>query len=76
LFCKPWSIGKPDYCSKETREWIVFPWEVKETIRDVTGRCREKGKPVEEEVEKLRKAGVPDPLVKRFLKEILEEERC
>jgi hypothetical protein len=38
--------------------------------------CRENGKPVEEEVEKLRKAGIPDPLVKRFLKEILEEETC
>lgn len=76
LYCKPWSIGKPDYCVKETREWIVFPWEVKETIRDITTRCRESAEPVEEEVEKLREAGVPDPLVKKFLKEILEEERC
>ena len=76
VYCKPWSIVKPDYYSKETGDWIIFPWEVKETIRKITTKCRENGKPVEEEAEKLRKAGIPDPLVKRFLKEILEEERC
>jgi hypothetical protein len=75
-YCKPRNIVKPDYCSKETGDWIIFPWEVKETIRQITMECRENGKPVEEEVEKLRKAGIPDPLVKRFLKEILEEETC
>jgi hypoxanthine phosphoribosyltransferase len=76
VYCKPWSNGKPDYYSKKTENWIVFPWEVKETIRNVAVECRESGKPVEAEVEKLRKAGVSDHLVKRFLKEILEEERC
>jgi hypothetical protein len=76
VYCKPWSIRKPDYYSKKTHNWIVFPWEVKETVRSITVECRESGKPVEEEVEKLRKAGVPDPLVKRFLKEISEEEQC
>lgn len=76
VYCKPWSIVKPDYYSKETGDWIIFPWEVKETIRKITTKCRGNGKPVEEEAEKLRKAGIPDLLVKRFLKEILEEERC
>lgn len=76
VYCKPWSNVKPDYHSKETGDWIIFPWEVKETIRKITMECNEKRKPVEEEAEKLRKAGIPDPLVKRFLKEILEEERC
>lgn len=75
-YCKPRNIVKPDYYSKETGDWIIFPWEVKETIRKITIECRENGKPVEEEAEKLRKAGIPDPLVKRFLKEILEEETC
>jgi hypothetical protein len=75
-YCKPRNIVKPDYCSKETGDWIIFPWEVKETIRKITMECKENGKPVEEEVEELTKAGIPDPLVKRFLKEILEEETC
>jgi hypoxanthine phosphoribosyltransferase len=76
VYCKPWSTVKPDYHSKETGDWIIFPWEVKETIRKITKECRENGKSVEEEAEKLRKAGIPGMLVKRFLKEILEEERC
>ena len=75
-YCKPRNIARPDYCSRETSDWIIFPWEVKETIRRITMECREKGKPVKEEAEKVRRAGIPDPLIKRFLKEILEEETC
>ena len=74
VYCKPRNIVKPDYYSKETGDWIIFPWEVKETIRQITMECMENGKSVE--VGKLRKAGIPDPLVKRFLKEIFEEETC
>jgi hypoxanthine phosphoribosyltransferase len=76
VYCKPWSTGKPSYYSKGTSNWIVFPWEVKETIRKITMECRESGEPVEEEVERLREAGVPGRLVRRFLKEIREEEKC
>jgi hypoxanthine phosphoribosyltransferase len=35
IYLKPWSIVKPDYYEKETRHWIVFPWEIKETIRKI-----------------------------------------
>ncbi|MDX1813862.1 MAG: phosphoribosyltransferase, partial [Candidatus Bathyarchaeia archaeon] len=31
LYYKPWSIIVPDFYSKETSDWIVFPWEIKET---------------------------------------------
>jgi len=75
-YCKPRNIVKPDYCSKETGDWIIFPWEVKETIRKIITKCKENGKPVGQEVEKLRKGGISDLLVERFLKEILEEETC
>jgi len=27
LYCKPHSIVKPDFYIKETKDWIVFPWE-------------------------------------------------
>jgi hypoxanthine phosphoribosyltransferase len=76
VYYKPWSIVKPNYHSRETSEWIVFPWEVKETIRKIITECKENGKSAEEGAEKLRKAGMPDLLIKRFLKEILEEEKC
>jgi hypoxanthine phosphoribosyltransferase len=76
VYYKPWSIVKPDYHEKETEHWVVFPWEVKETVRKIVKRCKENGKPVGEETMKLAKAGVPAELVERFLKEIFEEESC
>ncbi len=76
VYYKPWSIVKPDYYEKETSKWIVFPWEIKETVRKIVKRCREKKTPTEEETAKLVKAGISAELVEKFLKEILEEEKC
>lgn len=76
VYLKPWSIVKPDYYAKETSRWIVFPWEVKETIRKIVQKCREKGRPAEADIEKLVKAGLSRKLVERFLREILREESC
>jgi len=76
VYYKPWSVVVPDYYGKETSRWIVFPWEIKETIRKIVKKCREKGKSVEEEAAKLVKAGISGELVRRFLKEIVEEENC
>lgn len=76
VYYKPWSIIKPDYYEKETSRWIVFPWETKETIQKIVKKCREKGRSVAEETAKLAKAGISAELVKKFLKEIAEEENC
>lgn len=76
IYYKPWSVIKPDYYAKETTCWIVFPWEIKETIRKIAKKCGEKNKPLETEIEKLVEAGLSKRLVKKFLKEILEEENC
>ncbi len=76
IYYKPWSAVLPDYYAEETSCWIVFPWEVKETIRKIVKKCRETGKPIEDEMARLVKAGLSKRLVDRFLKEILEEEIC
>ncbi|MCK4313212.1 phosphoribosyltransferase [Candidatus Bathyarchaeota archaeon] len=76
VYYKPWSIVMPDYYEKKTSRWIVFPWETKETIRKILKKCTQKEKPVDEETAKLVEAGVSAELVRRFLKEILEEEKC
>jgi len=76
IYYKPWSIVKPDYYEKETSSWVVFPWEIKETIRKIIRKCRENGKPLGEETAKLVKAGISAELVKKFSEEILEEENC
>ncbi len=35
LFYKPWSIIIPDYYVEETDRWIIFPWEIGETLREL-----------------------------------------
>jgi len=76
VYYKPWSIVKPDYYEKESSKWIVFPWEIKETVRKIVKRCRKKKTSLEEDTARLVKAGISAELVERFLKEILEEENC
>ena len=76
VYYKPWSTLKPDYYEKETRRWVVFPWEAKETVRKIIERCREKDVSFEREKANLVKAGMPAKLVNRFSKEISEEEGC
>lgn len=73
VYFKPWSIIKPDYYEKETKRWVVFPWEIKETVRKIIKKCKKEEKSVEEETAKLAKAGIPQELIRRFLNEILEE---
>lgn len=76
VYYKPWSIVLPDYYGKETSRWIVFPWEIRETVKKLVRRCAERGGSVEDETRKLVRAGVSRKLVNRFLEEILGEERC
>ena len=76
VYYKPWSITMPDYYERETSCWIVFPWEIKETIRKIFKKCRKEGISAEKETAELVKAGIPAELVRRFSKEILEEENC
>jgi hypoxanthine phosphoribosyltransferase len=76
VYYKPWSIIKPDYYEKETSSWIVFPWEIKETVRKIVKKCRKNGTPIETQTAKLVDAGLSANLIHMFLEEILEEENC
>jgi hypoxanthine phosphoribosyltransferase len=76
VYYKPWSAVKPDYYSKETNDWVVFPWEIKETIGKILRRSHERGQRIEVEAKKLVEAGVPAQLVERFVKEVTEESDC
>jgi len=75
LYYKPLSVTKPDFYEKETRRWVVFPWETKETIRKIVEKYRDK-RVVSVETAKLVKAGLPKQLAERLLKEVFEERNC
>lgn len=74
LYYKPWSIVRPDYYGKETSDWIVFPWEIKETLRKLVEKCKEKKEPVEVATSRLIRAGVSKEVVERLLDEMSEEK--
>ena len=77
IYYKQWSIVRPDYYEKQTDRWIVFPWEVKETVRKIFKRCSaDRNLSFEEETAKLVKGGVPEKHIKRFVKEIYGEKAC
>ena len=75
VYCKPFSVIKPDYYEKETRGWVVFPWDAKETVRKIVEKHRDV-QAIKRETAKLVKAGLPKQLAEVFLKEVLEAEKC
>ena len=76
LYLKPNSAFTPDFCEKQTDSWVVFPWELKETVRSIhkTGCVDPSG--AEEDFVALWKAGVSKRLIARFRQEFSEVGRC
>jgi hypothetical protein len=72
IYYKPWSVVVPDWYERKTSHWIIFPWERKETVRNVLEKFKSEGKTVDEAKETLIRYGLDRKLVERFLKEILE----
>jgi len=72
IYYKPWSILTPDWYEKETSSWVIFPWERKETVRNIVENYKVQGKSIEEAKEKLVRCGLDRKLVERFIEEILE----
>ena len=74
VYYKPWSIVKPDYYEKETRCWIIFPWDRKETVTNLIKNCRKGGIKPEMVKSKLIESGMDQCLVDRLIKDALKEE--
>jgi len=74
IYYKPWSIIIPHYYEKETRCWIVFPWELKETVRKAVEKFIGKGRTMEDAKEKLISSGLDRELADQFIKEIVGKE--
>ena len=69
LYRKPWSMVTPDYCEKQTELWVVFPWDLKETVRRTFENRRKKT--TIDLASDLYEAGLPKPLAARFLMEMV-----
>ncbi|MDH5450917.1 MAG: phosphoribosyltransferase [Candidatus Bathyarchaeota archaeon] len=75
IYYKPWSVLTPDYYRKKTSLWVIFPWERKETIRNIVKKYEQQKKPIEEANKQLVRSGLDQKLVDRFIREILEGKR-
>ena len=66
LYAKPTSEIEPDFYEKKTRKWVLFPWEIKETLRKIIQKSNAE-QATNEEIEKLVRAGLPKNLVEKIL---------
>ena len=71
MYTKPWSIIEPDYHEKKTSSWIVFPWEIKETVQSVASDTKWKKR---KELEDLQNARLSARQAQKFLNKILAEK--
>jgi hypoxanthine phosphoribosyltransferase len=70
LYYKPWSIVVPDFYGKETSDWIVFPWEIKETLKKLMEEYKEKPELFAKAKWGLIKAGIGKQLIERLINEL------
>jgi len=74
LYYKRDSAFTPDYYEEETYCWVVFPWEIKETVRSIYTKHKNRPARLEDGIAKLKTAGIPNWLTNRFVKELSRDK--
>jgi hypothetical protein len=67
LHYKPWSVFKPDYYVEETRTWIIYPWEMNETVRYLAKKLEVRGITKKNILFEIGKTGIPLDIIRRNL---------
>lgn len=57
LFRKPWTKVTPDYFVRDADAWVIFPWEVRETILTLQSMWTQKGDSPEQIIKNLELLG-------------------
>lgn len=68
VFIKPWTKFIPDYYVKSVNDWIVFPFDMRDTVEDVSGFMKKDGKTKAEIVSKLKELKIPEKYIDQYLK--------
>jgi hypoxanthine phosphoribosyltransferase len=69
LYKKPQSVTTPDFYEKQTTDWVVFPWDIKETLLKIIHRPLGK-RILNQELAKLVKAGLPKQLAEKLINDM------
>lgn len=64
---KPWSKFKPDYYYLETDDWIMYPWEIRETMDYLIKIWREETTDPGQLKERLASTGISRDIINRFV---------
>jgi len=67
LHCKPWSAFQPNFYAERTEDWVVYPWEVLESVRSFLRKLRGEGLSSSEVRERLLTLGFKEKDVETLL---------
>jgi hypoxanthine phosphoribosyltransferase len=68
IYMKPKSVFRPDYFSRTTKKWIIFPWERLEAVHLISRRFKDGRRRVSSTVRALKGSGISARLVRQLLK--------
>jgi hypoxanthine phosphoribosyltransferase len=71
VYHKPWSIIVPNYYGKETRKWVVFPWELKETTKKILEVFEKEKRLLKQYKENLFNSGLNQNLTEELMKDLV-----
>lgn len=68
LFIKPWTKFMPDYHQESTDKWIIFPFDMRETIESLTRLFKNQKLTNVQSIKRLTKIGLPKKLIHLYVK--------
>ncbi len=71
LHYKPWSKLIPDYYAREYKSWIMYPWEVNETVRKIISNLQQRERNMSQIRKALFQIGITEPEIRMATKELV-----
>ncbi len=68
VYIKPWTKYIPNYYAKSVNEWIVFPFDMRDTVEDVSGFMRKDGKTKDEIIQKLKELKISEKYISLYMR--------
>lgn len=68
LYIKPWTNHLPDFYVKSVNEWIVFPYDMRETVEALQTNLLKDGKSTEHISKQLSLIKIPKKYITKYLK--------
>ena len=70
LHLKPWSKIKPDFYVEVVSGWVIYPWELRETIRNLMEKWKKEKLTKDQLIEKLVSIGLKKYVVEKLVEDL------